>query len=118
MDRPGRTGRPRAAQPDPHVDAARAARRSLRARGLRIQAHAIGDAHGVIGTFLDILGINLTKTKLKNFWPARGPQWDALGRAGNEAYFLLTSDKRPPDVIRFYESPGFKASNDGMKLNI
>jgi hypothetical protein len=29
--------------------------------------------------FLDLLGIKPTKTKLKDFWPNRGPQWDALG---------------------------------------
>ena len=26
--------------------------------------------------FLDLLGINLVKEKLKDFWPPRGPQWD------------------------------------------
>ena len=30
--------------------------------------------------FLDLLGIKLTKTKLKDFWPNQGPQWDALGK--------------------------------------
>lgn len=39
--------------------------------------------------FLDLLGIKLTKTKLKAFWPPRGPQWDALGRIGNEAFLLM-----------------------------
>ena len=33
--------------------------------------------------FLDLLNIKLSKTKLKDFWPARGPQWDALGRIGS-----------------------------------
>ncbi len=28
----------------------------------------------------------------------------------------LTSDKRRPDAIRFYESLGFKATHEGMKL--
>lgn len=32
--------------------------------------------------FLDLLGIKLTKTKLKNFWPKGGPQWDALSTNG------------------------------------
>ena len=35
-------------------------------------------------SFLDLLGIKTTKTKLKDFWLARGPQWDALGRIGNK----------------------------------
>ena len=27
--------------------------------------------------FLDVLGIKLSKVRLKDFWPKRGPQWDA-----------------------------------------
>jgi len=30
--------------------------------------------------FLDRLGIKLSKTPLKSFWPERGPNWDALAR--------------------------------------
>ena len=30
--------------------------------------------------FLDKLGINLTRHSLSDFWPNRGPQWDALAR--------------------------------------
>lgn len=30
----------------------------------------------------------------------------------------LTSDKKRPDAIRFYESLGFKATHEGMKLHI
>src|SRR5205807_2081864 len=33
--------------------------------------------------FLDRLDLHLEHFPLHNFWPARGPQWDALGRAGN-----------------------------------
>ena len=39
--------------------------------------------------FPDLLGIKLTQTKLKDFWPAQGPQWDALGRLNDRAYFLV-----------------------------
>jgi hypothetical protein len=31
---------------------------------------------------------------------------------------LLTSDKLRPDAIRFYESLGFAASHEGMKLHL
>ena len=34
-------------------------------------------------TFLDLLGIKLSKTKLKDFWPVRGPQWDVNIRFRN-----------------------------------
>lgn len=30
----------------------------------------------------------------------------------------LTTDKKRPDAIRFYEKLGFKASHEGMKLNL
>jgi len=39
--------------------------------------------------FLDHLGINLIHTKLSDFWPTKGPQWDALGKIGDEALFLI-----------------------------
>ena len=49
--------------------------------------------------FLDLLGIKLTKTKLQDFWPNRGPQWDALGRLGNEAYFLVEAKAHVSEII-------------------
>lgn len=49
--------------------------------------------------FLDILGIKLTKTKLKDFWPARGPQWDALGRLKNKAYFIVEAKAHIQEII-------------------
>jgi hypothetical protein len=33
--------------------------------------------------FLDRLGVALPRRPLKAFWPHRGPQWDALGRAAS-----------------------------------
>ena len=30
----------------------------------------------------------------------------------------LTTDKRRPDALRFYENLGFKASHEGMKLHL
>jgi hypothetical protein len=38
--------------------------------------------------FLDRLGVTLDHYPLKNFWPARGPQWDALGRAGERVILV------------------------------
>jgi hypothetical protein len=38
------------------------------------------------GDFLRLLGLERLSTDLKEFWPSRGPQWDALG---------LTSEGRP-----------------------
>jgi hypothetical protein len=49
--------------------------------------------------FLDILGIKLPKTKLKDFWPSRGPQWDALGRFDDKAYFLVEAKAHISEII-------------------
>ena len=50
-------------------------------------------------TFLDLLGIKLTKKELKDFWPSQGPQWDALGRIKNEAYFLIEAKAHVSEII-------------------
>ncbi len=46
-------------------------------------------------------------------------QW-AIERARERGCHLiqLTSDKARPDAIRFYESLGFVASHEGMKLHL
>ena len=49
--------------------------------------------------FLDLLGIKLTKTKLGDFWPSRGPQWDALGRIDDKAYFLVEAKAHVAEII-------------------
>ena len=49
--------------------------------------------------FLDLLRIKLSKTKLKDFWPARGPQWDALGGIGNEIYLLVEAKAHVSEII-------------------
>lgn len=38
--------------------------------------------------FLDRLDITLNHYPLKDFWAARGPQWDALGRIGNRVLLV------------------------------
>ena len=35
------------------------------------------------GDFLDRLDLTYLSEELQNFWPRRGPQWDALGRSGD-----------------------------------
>jgi GNAT superfamily N-acetyltransferase len=46
-------------------------------------------------------------------------EW-AIGRAAERGCHMvqLTSDKARPDAIRFYESLGFVASHEGMKLSL
>ena len=49
--------------------------------------------------FLDLLGISLSKKKLKDFWPPRGPQWDALGRIKQKAYFIVEAKAHVSELI-------------------
>ncbi|WP_421806137.1 GNAT family N-acetyltransferase [Flagellimonas sp.] len=44
-------------------------------------------------------------------------QWAIQRAKERNAHLLqLTTDKKRPDAIRFYESLGFKASHEGMKM--
>lgn len=44
-------------------------------------------------------------------------RWAIERAKERKAYIIqLTSDKQRPDAIRFYESLGFKASHEGMKM--
>jgi hypothetical protein len=45
------------------------------------------------------LGIKLNDVKLKDFWPSRGPQWDALGRISDKAYFLVEAKAHITEII-------------------
>ena len=40
------------------------------------------------GSFLERLGLSRLQPSLRAFWPARGPQWDALGRSGGTVYLV------------------------------
>ena len=44
----------------------------------------------------------------------------AIDRARNKGCHLvqLTTDKQPPDAIRFYKSLGFVGTHEGMKLKL
>lgn len=50
--------------------------------------------------FLDLLRINLDKYPLNEFWPRRGPQWDALGRRESTGeVFLVEAKSHIPELI-------------------
>lgn len=40
------------------------------------------------GAFLERIGLSRLQPALREFWPARGPQWDALGVAGDDVYLV------------------------------
>jgi len=49
--------------------------------------------------FLDLLGIKLSKKKIKDFWPSRGPQWDALGKIDNKVCFLVEAKAHVSEIM-------------------
>jgi len=59
--------------------------------------------------FLDLLGIKLSKTSLNDFWPKRGPQWDALGRIEDKAYFLFEAKAHVSEIISSSQAKSAKS---------
>ena len=50
--------------------------------------------------FLELLGLSDHTDKLHDFWPTRGPQWDALGRIPPSGPYLLVEAKANiPEVM-------------------
>lgn len=50
--------------------------------------------------FLDRLGLQEQAEALRKFWPARGPQWDGLGRTTDGSmYFLIEAKANIPELI-------------------
>lgn len=49
-------------------------------------------------------GIELSQKRLKEFWPCRGPQWNALGRFGDKAYFLVEAKAHVSEIISSFQA--------------
>jgi len=49
--------------------------------------------------FIDLLGVKLTVKPLADFWPERGPQWDALGKSSSGKLFLVEAKSHIPELI-------------------
>lgn len=49
--------------------------------------------------FLLKLGLNPADIPLKNFWPSRGPQWDALAKTKNGHAILVEAKANLPEII-------------------
>lgn len=62
--------------------------------------------------FIDRLGVSLDKKSLKEFWPVRGPQWDALGKTNSDNLFLLESKSHIRELI----SSGTRALSESLRL--
>ncbi|MGB3627569.1 MAG: hypothetical protein WA989_17195 [Henriciella sp.] len=61
--------------------------------------------------FLDVIGQGHLKEALGSFWPKRGPQWDALGLAGDRA--VLVEAKAHLDE---FFSPPTQASEKSLSM--
>jgi hypothetical protein len=58
--------------------------------------------------FLDLIGEQQLSGQLRSFWPKRGPQWDALARAGEETVVLVEAKSHVPEFC----TPGTGAGPD------
>ena len=59
--------------------------------------------------FLDLLNIKLTKVSLSDFWPARGPVWDGLGRSETGKVFLVEAKSHISEVLSSKTGAGVKS---------
>ncbi|GAH84900.1 unnamed protein product, partial [marine sediment metagenome] len=48
--------------------------------------------------FIELLGAK-TEKPLENFWPSRGPQWDALARSNTGRLFMVEAKSHIPELI-------------------
>lgn len=49
--------------------------------------------------FIDLLGVKLKEKLLADFWPERGPQWDALGKSSSGKLFLVEAKSHIRELI-------------------
>lgn len=63
-------------------------------------------------SFLDLLGIGLPRRSLSSFWPVRGPQWDALGRAESGEFVLVEAKAHVSEIL----TPRSQASASTLPL--
>ncbi len=64
------------------------------------------------GDFIRLTGMQLPQRRLENFWPARGPQWDALARVGAAGALLVEAKANIPELV----SPGTGAEGERLAL--
>jgi hypothetical protein len=63
-------------------------------------------------SFLERLNLKLPTHPLKEFWPRRGPQWDALGRTSSDSFLLVEAKANLPELV----SPACQASEESKSL--
>ena len=68
-------------------------------------------------TFLERLGITLELCPLRDFWPSRGPQWDALGKTNSKKLFLIEAKSHIPELISTFKGKN-QASIDKIQSSL
>jgi hypothetical protein len=64
------------------------------------------------GAFLERIGLTRLSADLKGFWPARGPQWDALGRTDRGDLLLVEAKAHVAEIC----TPATHASAASRRL--
>jgi hypothetical protein len=67
--------------------------------------------------FLERLGVTLDLFHLEGFWPARGPQWDGLGKSSSGKLFLVEAKSHIPELISTFKGTS-KASIDKVTRSL
>lgn len=62
--------------------------------------------------FIRLCGVPLPHRRLEEFWPVRGPQWDALARIGACGALLVEAKANIPEIV----SPGTGAEGERRAL--
>ncbi|WRQ32506.1 hypothetical protein U5907_07955 [Bacteroidales bacterium MB20-C3-3] len=62
--------------------------------------------------FLVKVGLDPTEIKLDDFWPAKGPQWDALAKTTGGHVILVEAKANIPEIV----SPGTSASKNSRTI--
>lgn len=63
-------------------------------------------------SFLNKIGVTSSAIQLKDFWPKRGPQWDALAKTTSGKVILVEAKANIPEL----KSPGTKAKELSKNL--
>jgi len=59
--------------------------------------------------FIDIIGLDHNEIKLQEYWPERGPQWDALATTSGSRIILVEAKANIPEIVSPPSSAGPKS---------
>jgi hypothetical protein len=65
--------------------------------------------------FIDLLGAELKKVPLGDFWPKGGPQWDALGKSTSGKLLLVEAKSHIPELLSSLQAKDEEATEEIKK---